>query len=113
VQSLAASAGVEAKSAADLHRNGGGDLAASVLNAVFTVPAGGVGSAATPVGRVVFKVTADATPPTKFDDPAVKGLAAQLTEGLQVSIIAQYVSALERELGVKIHDNVLQSATGS
>ena len=113
VQSLAASAGVEAKSAADLHRNGGGDLAASVLNAVFTVPAGGAGSAATPVGRVVFKVTADATPPTKFDDPAVKGLAAQLTEGLQVSIIAQYVSALERELGVKIHDNVLQSATGS
>jgi len=32
---------------------------------------------------------------------------------LQNSVIAQFVSALETELGVKIHQNVLQSAAGS
>jgi peptidyl-prolyl cis-trans isomerase D len=112
-ESLAQGAGLEAKSAADLHRSGGAGLAPALVNAIFTVPAGGAGSAATPEGRVVFKVTADATPPTKFDDPAVKTIATQLTEGLQTSVIAQYVSALEAELGVKIHQNVLQSAAGS
>jgi peptidyl-prolyl cis-trans isomerase D len=109
---LAQNAGLEAKSAADLRRGGGAELAPSLVNAVFTVPSGGAGSAATPDGRVVFKVTADATPPTKFDDPAVKTIASQLTEGLQNSVIAQFVSALETELGVKIHQNVLQSAAG-
>jgi len=112
LESLAQGAGLEAKSAADLRRGGGAGLAPSVVNAVFTVPAGGAGSAAAPDGRVVFKVTADATPPTKFDDPAVKAIAAQLTEGLQTSVVAQFVNALEREVGVRIHDNVLQSATG-
>ena len=112
-ESLAQGAGLEAKSAVDLRRGGGAGLAPSLVNAVFTVPAGGAGSAATPDGRVVFKVTADATPPTKFDDPAVKAIATQLTEGLQTSVVAQFVSALENELGVRIHQNVLQSAAGS
>ena len=110
---LAQAAGLETKSAADLHRSGETGLAPSLVNSVFTVPTGGAGSAATPDGRVVFKVTADTTPPTKFDDPAVKTIANQLTEGLQNSVIAQFVSALEAELGVKIHQNVLQSAAGS
>jgi len=110
--SLAQGGGLEAKSVADLRRGGGAGLAPSLVNAVFTVPAGGAGSAATPDGRVVFKVTADATPPTKFDDPAVKAIATQLTEGLQTSFVAQFVSALENELGVKIHQNVMQSAAG-
>jgi peptidyl-prolyl cis-trans isomerase D len=113
LESLAQSAGLEAKSAADLRRSGGAGLAPSFINAVFTVPAGGAGSAATPDGRVVFKVTADATPPTNFDDPAVKTMTSQLTEGLQTSVVAQFISALENELGVKIHQNVLQSAAGS
>ena len=112
LESLARSAGLEAKSAVDLRRSGGAGLAPSLINAVFTVPAGGAGSAATPEGRVVFKVTADATTPTKFDDPAVKAIAAQLTEGLQVGVVAQFVKALENELGVRIHQNVLQSAAG-
>ncbi len=113
LESLAQGAGLEAKSAVDLRRSGGAGLAPSLVNAVFTVPAGGAGSATTPDGRVVFKVTADATPPTKFDDPAVKAIATQLTEGLQVSVVAQFVSALEAELGVRIHQNVLQTAAGS
>jgi peptidyl-prolyl cis-trans isomerase D len=111
--SLAEGAGLEAKFATDIRRDGKTALAPSVVSAVFDLPAGGAGSAGTPEGRVVFKITADTTPPTRFDDPTVKALATQLGEGLQSSLIDQYLNALERELGVKIHQDVLQAAEGS
>ena len=109
---LAQSAGLEVKSAADVRRRGGGGLAESVVGAIFAAPSMGAGSAATPEGRVVFKITADTTPPTDANDPAVKKSAAQLANALQSSLIAQYVTALERELGVTINDNVLKAAEG-
>jgi peptidyl-prolyl cis-trans isomerase D len=111
--SLAQAAGLEAKSVADIHRGGKEGLAPSLVSAVFGLPADGAGSAGTPDGRVVFKIVADATPPTRFDDPATRGLAAQLGEGLQASLIKQYLTALEHEIGVTIHQNVLQAAEGS
>jgi peptidyl-prolyl cis-trans isomerase D len=109
---LAQSAGLEVKSAADVRRRGGGAPAESVVGVIFGVPPMSAGSAATPEGRVVFKITADATPPTDATDPAVKKIAAQLANALQSSLVAQYVAALERELGVRIHDDVLKAAEG-
>jgi peptidyl-prolyl cis-trans isomerase D len=109
---LATSAGLETKSAADIHRRGGAGLAETVVSAVFATPPMGAGSAATPEGRVVFKITADATPPTDAGDPAIKAAAERLAGGLAAGLVAQYVAALERELGVTIHDNVLQAAEG-
>ncbi len=111
--SLAQSAGVEVKSAANIRRSGGDGLAPSVVTAVFATPPNGAGSAATPDGRVVFKITADSTPPTKLDDPAVKATAERLSEALQTSLVEQYVGAVEHELGVKIHPDVLRAAEGS
>ncbi|MGD1035673.1 MAG: SurA N-terminal domain-containing protein [Roseiarcus sp.] len=110
--SLAQSAGLKVKSAADIRRRGGGALAETVVGAVFATSPMGAGSAATPEGRVVFKITADATPPIDANDPAVKQGAARLADALESSVIVQYVTALERELGVRIHDNVLQAAEG-
>jgi peptidyl-prolyl cis-trans isomerase D len=110
--SLAQNAGLEMKSAADIHRSGGGELAQSVVAAVFATSPVSAGSAATPEGRVVFKITADATPPTDAASPAVKAGAARLAEALRSGLVAQYVSALERELGVTVHDDVLQAAQG-
>ncbi len=109
---LAQGAGLEVKSAADVRRRGGAALAENVVGAIFATPPMGAGSAPTPEGRVVFKITADATPPTDANDPAVKKSAAQLAEALQSSLAQQYVTALERELGVTIHDNVLRAAEG-
>lgn len=100
------------KSVADVHRRGAAGLAANVVSAVFATPPMGAGSAATPEGRVVFKITADATPPTDANNPAVKAMAERLAAALQSSVITQYISALERELGVTIHDNVLQAVEG-
>lgn len=111
--SLAEADKLEVKSATDVHRQGGGGLNASVVAALFNTSSFGAGSAATPEGRVVFKVTADSTPPIDPDDPKVKALANRAGAGLTDDLIAEYVAALERQLGVSVDENALQAAEGS
>ena len=62
------SVGAEPKSATDIHRDEKSGLPESVVAAIFREPADGSGSAATPDGRAVFKITADKTPPVDFAD---------------------------------------------
>jgi len=104
--------GAEVKTATDVHRAEQGSLPDSVVAALFRQPADGVGSAATPDGRVVFKITADRTPPVDFADARVKAMASELETGTRDSLLDQYVAALRRTLGVSIHPDVLQSAEG-
>ncbi len=111
--SLAEPDKLEVKTASDVHRRGGGGLNEAVVAALFNTSSSGAGSAATPEGRVVFKVTADSTPPVDFDDAKVKALAANAAAGLSDDLIAEYVSALERQLGVSVNENALQAAEGS
>jgi peptidyl-prolyl cis-trans isomerase D len=111
--SLADAEKLETKSAADIHRRGGGGLEESVVAAVFNTPPAGAGSAATPEGRAVFKVTADSTPPLDPADPRVKALQTNANEGLTDNLVSQYISELQRQLGVQINDNALQSAEAS
>ena len=113
VADVAKSAGVEAKSAADIHRDEQTSLPEAVVAAIFRQPADGAGSAATPDGRVVFKITADRTPPVEFADPRVKEMASRLDASTRESLLDQYVAALRRSLGVVVHQEVLQSAEGS
>ena len=113
VSDVAKSAGVAAKSAADIHRDEQSSLPEAVVAAIFRQPADGVGSAATPDGRVVFKITADRTPPVEFADPRVKEMASRLDASTRESLLDQYVAALRRSLGVVVHPEALQSAEGS
>ena len=111
--SLAEPDKLEVKTATDVHRRGGGGLNESVVAALFNTSASGAGSAGTPEGRVVFKVTADSTPPIDFDSPKVKALTNAANAGLTDDLIAQYVAAMEHQLGVSIDENALQAAEGS
>ena len=113
IADVAKAAGAEVKTAADVHREGGAGLPPSVVAAIFREPADGEGSAATPDGRVVFKITADRTPPVDFADARVKAMASQLETSTRDSLIDQYVAALRRTLGVVVHQDVLNSAEGS
>jgi peptidyl-prolyl cis-trans isomerase D len=113
VADAAKSAAVEMKSAQDVHRAEQTALAESVVAAIFREPDGGVGSASTPDGRVVFKITADRTPPVDFVDPRVKTMASQLDAATRENLLDQYVEALRRALGVLIHPEALQAAEGS
>jgi len=111
VADVAKSVGAEAKTAADIHRDDK-SLPEAVVAAIFREPADGEGSAASPDGRVVFKITADKTPPVDFADLRVKGMAQHLDASTRDSLLEQYVAALRRSLGVVVHPEVLQSAEG-
>lgn len=113
IADVAKAAGAEVKTATDVHRAEQGSLPESVVAALFREPADGAGSAATPDGRVVFKMTADRTPPVDFADARVKAMASELETGTRNSVLDQYVAALRKALGVSVHPDVLQSAEGS
>ena len=80
---------------------------------MFAHTADKAGSAETPDGRYVFKVTKDETP--AFDPTAagVKSLEDKLGETLQSDVITQYLFALRNQLGVTINQRTLQAAEGS
>ena len=82
------------------------------MTAVFALPADKAGSASTPDGRLIFKITSDSTPPFEAANADVKSASEKLQEGLQNSLIDQYVSALQHQLGVSINQRVLQAAEG-
>jgi peptidyl-prolyl cis-trans isomerase D len=113
IADAARGASAEVKTATDIHRAEQGSLPESVVAAIFRQAPDGAGSAATPDGRVVFKITADRTPPVDFADERVKTMASQLDASTRESLLDQYVAALRKALGVSIHQDVLQSAEGS
>jgi peptidyl-prolyl cis-trans isomerase D len=113
IADAAKAAGAEVKTATDIHRAEQGTLPESVVAAIFRQPADGAGSAATPDGRVVFKITADRTPSVDFGDARVKTMASELDTATRESLLDQYVVALRKALGVSVHQDVLQSAEGS
>jgi peptidyl-prolyl cis-trans isomerase D len=112
IADAAKGAGAEVKTATDVRRAEQTSLPESVVAAVFRQPADGAGSAATPDGRVVFKITADRTPPVDFADARVKAMGSELETATRESLLDQYVAALRKALGVSIHPDVLQSAEG-
>jgi peptidyl-prolyl cis-trans isomerase D len=112
VADAAKGAGAEAKSAQDVNRGEQTSLPESAVAAIFREPAGSAGSAATPDGRVVFKITADKTPPVDFADARVKAIASRLDAAARESVLDQYVDGLRQTLGVVVHPEVLQSAEG-
>ena len=112
IAALAGAAGAQVKKAADVHRQGGASLPESVVTAMFAAPAGGAGSAATPDGRLVFKLTADATPPFDWADPKAKAMQDKASGSVTDDIVNEYISALQRELGVTVNDSVLRAAEG-
>ncbi len=108
----AKSVGAEPKSANDIHRDEKSGLPESVVAAIFREPSDGSGSATTPDGRAVFKITADKTPPVDPVDPRVKAMAQELDAATREGMLDQSVAALRRSLGVIVHQDVLQSAEG-
>jgi peptidyl-prolyl cis-trans isomerase D len=108
---VAKSVGAPVRAVADIRRDDK-TLPEAVVAAIFREPADGVGSAATPDGRTVFKITADKTPPVEAIDPQVKQIAHELDGASRQSLVEQYVAALRRTLGVTVNSTVMQSAEG-
>ena len=112
VAGVAKSVGAEVKTVTDIHRDEKTSLPQSVVAAIYREPADGAGSAATPGGRTVFKITSDKTPPVMAIDPNAKAMAQRLDGAARESLIDQYIASLRRSLGVRVYQSVLQSAEG-
>ena len=112
IADIARSAGAPVKPVADIRRDEKTSLPETVVAAIYREPADGAGSAATPDGRTVFKITGDKTPPVEAIDPRVKAMAQQLDAATRESLIDQYIASLRRSLGVTVNSSVLQSAEG-
>jgi peptidyl-prolyl cis-trans isomerase D len=110
--SLAEPDKLEVKSAADIRRNGGAGLAENVVTQIFNEPSDGAGSASAGDSRLVFKITKDTIPPVDLASAEAKTLQQRTNSGLVTDILSEYVSALERELGVSVNQAVFQAATG-
>ncbi len=112
-EEAAANGGAPVMAARDVGRVGGPALPRQTTTAFFDVPVGKAGSSAEPNGgRVIFKVDAARVPPPNLADATATKMVAQVKVGVLDDVIAQYLSAVQTEVGVKINQQALQAALG-
>jgi peptidyl-prolyl cis-trans isomerase D len=111
---LAAANGVKPQQALGFKRSGGDGLSEAAVSQMFGVPVGAAGVAiADKGGRYVFKVTDAVTPPLNLKDPDIAALAPRLDAALNEDVFGQFIAGLETQLGAKVNQAVLRSATGA
>lgn len=89
-----------------------GPFSAESIASVFDVKEGGFGVAlaATEPDRVVFEVTKIMVPPPDMDTSRA---SAELSRQIENDVLLQYLSAIQKEIGVKINDKLFAQATGA
>ena len=113
-ETLAQEVGTAVKTSKPLTRTGSEeDLPQSAIAQAFVLPEGGAGSARTTdgSGRVVFRVTAIATPKEiseKDGDKYSERLAQQMAD----DFVSQYVAGLRDHYGVQVNDALFNTLTG-
>jgi peptidyl-prolyl cis-trans isomerase D len=113
MEDLAKETGLELKHAGSVQRIGGDELPQGVIARVFALPSGSAGSASGDgFTRVVFKITDSQIPPVDFDSDTIKGAADQILAAMNEDILAQYVTKLQTDQGVRINDAAVQAAIG-
>lgn len=107
------------KHANDVKRSGASDPAAqgltsAVIAQIFNVGLRGAASARTEDGgRLLFQVVGAAVPAIDFNAPALTSVSAQVKNGLTDDVLAQYMTKLESDLGVKINMQAFAGAVGA
>jgi len=89
-------------------------LSAGALEEVFRVAKGEAGTAlgTTPTSRVVFSVTDVTLPSSDAQAGDVTRIEETLRRALADDLVNQYVTRLEKEVGVSINQNVLNQIAG-
>jgi peptidyl-prolyl cis-trans isomerase D len=113
IETVAAEAGAEVKTANDLARRSAKDeLSIEVVNRIFSVHVGKAASADAGDARAVFKVTGATLPPFVTSTQEAQRIGDQLAAFLSEDLIAQYVSQAQAELGVRVNQEALRRAIG-
>jgi peptidyl-prolyl cis-trans isomerase D len=111
---LASEAGLTVTNVKDLQRGKQAEgVPAKVADAAFKTAKGGAGSSEgdKPDSRIVFTVT-DVTVP-EADAAQIKPIDTALAGAYSEDLVNQYVSRLEKDLGVRINEQALNQVTGA
>ncbi len=112
-EEAAASGGALVMAAHNVGRLGGPALPRQTTASFFDVAVGHAGSGAEAGGgRVIFKVDAARVPPPDLADPTGAKMVAQVRTGVRDDVLAQYLAAVQAEVGVKVNQQALQAALG-
>jgi peptidyl-prolyl cis-trans isomerase D len=114
-EAAAASAQAEVKTSPALTRTSSlPEFPANVLTVAFGAPLNAAQSAdlGPERGRIVFRVLSASTPPFLRSTQEAENVSQQLGLALGDDLLAQYVSALQARLGVRINQQTLRNATG-
>lgn len=115
IATLAAEIGVQANTAQGIKRSGeNGGLPQAAVAQVFSTT---VGRAAASIGatnqdRVIMRVTGADVPPLLSSQQAAEQIDQQLRVNLGDDILNAYVSQLQKDLGVTIHETAVRTAVG-
>jgi peptidyl-prolyl cis-trans isomerase D len=110
---MASGAGLTVASVKDLQRGKQAEgVSAKVVDAIFKTAKGGAGSSEGDKAdtHIVFTVT-DVTVP-EADAAQMKQIATALTGAYSEDLVNQYVSRLEKDIGVRINEQALNQVTG-
>jgi peptidyl-prolyl cis-trans isomerase D len=85
---------------------------AAMISKIFDTPAGKDGTLETSdgVNRIVYRVTSATVPIASFD---AANADAALARGVQDDLLSEYIQTLQNELGVKVNEAMIRSATGA
>jgi peptidyl-prolyl cis-trans isomerase D len=110
----AANGNLEVKHVVGTKRTGAEGLPAGVVAQAFNIAVGAAGSAAGEGDtRILFVVTDTTVPPLDPDKPEAKQLDDSLKQALSEDILEQYVSQLEKDIGVAVNSQAMRQVTGS
>jgi peptidyl-prolyl cis-trans isomerase D len=114
LETVAGELGLQARTATELARSAPkDDLPADVVNRIFALPVGKVGSAAPDdTSRVVFTPTAATMPPLVTSTQEAARVEEQLRLFLSDDLLTQYIAHLQKEFGVTINEQNLRRAIG-
>lgn len=111
---VASGLGVEVKTSEPFSRgNSSGDLTAEAVSSAFSGPKGAIASAEGKDGHRLLLVVDEISAPAFFAEAGdVAQLGQRLAQGLQDSIVAQYVGTMESRIGVSIDQAALSRILG-
>src|SRR5262249_53139008 len=113
IEALAAQEKLEVKHASNVRRGLASGLAQNFVNEIFNVNVHRAGTTPNEEGGAfLFQVTNASTPAFDPQAPELTNINADAKSGYIEDLVAQYLTKLESEIGVKLNAKVFASATG-
>lgn len=115
IAAIAASEGnLEVEHVGDVKRGINQNLAPNIVTQIFNVGVRGAGSAEHDGGsRILFQVLDSVVPVFDPADPSLATVSNQVKTGIVEDVVAQYLTKLQNELGVRVNPKAFASVTGA